>query len=221
LPAHLYDLFPDRLVESELGEIPEGWKVSDLGMIATNPKRGVQPGEVAPDTPYIALEHMPRRSLLLCEWGSASTVKSGKFQFKRGELLFGKLRPYFHKVGIAPIDGVCSTDIVVVASNKPHYSAFSTALISSDEFVEFTNAGSTGTKMPRTSWGEMSGYRFCMPAESVMKSYEEFAGNGYRKLASLVEDIRRLTTLRDTLLPKLISGELRLNDAERFVANAA
>src|SRR5690606_10173287 len=57
LPAHLYDLFPDRLVESELGEIPEGWGVGKLGDVAVNPRRSVQPNQIDEGTPYIALEH--------------------------------------------------------------------------------------------------------------------------------------------------------------------
>ena len=114
LPAHLYDIFPDRLVESELGEIPEGWDVGRLGDVAQSPRRTVQPDRIEPDTPYIALEHMPRHSITLSDWSTADGLESNKFEFKKCEILFGKLRPYFHKVGVAPVDGVCSTDIVVV-----------------------------------------------------------------------------------------------------------
>ncbi|MDA8064552.1 MAG: restriction endonuclease subunit S [Thermaerobacter sp.] len=65
LPAHLYDLFPDRLVESELGEIPEGWQNGTLGDVSAHPHRPAQPADINPDTPYIALDHMPRRSIVL------------------------------------------------------------------------------------------------------------------------------------------------------------
>ena len=85
-----------------------------LGDVADHPRRTVQPGKIDASTPYIALEHMPRRCIALSEWGNADGLESNKFEFKKGEILFGKLRPYFHKVGIAPVSGVCSTDIVVV-----------------------------------------------------------------------------------------------------------
>ena len=70
LPADLYDLFSDRLVDSELGEIPEGWEVKALGGIAVQRRSGAKPGEIDPDTPYIGLEHMPKRCIALTQWSN-------------------------------------------------------------------------------------------------------------------------------------------------------
>ena len=100
LPKEVADLFPDRLVGSELGEMPEGWSVGSLGDIAEPSGTGVDPTSVERDTPYIGLEHMPRHSVALTDWGSAGSVSSNKSGFSKGDVLFGKLRPYFHKVGI-------------------------------------------------------------------------------------------------------------------------
>ncbi len=158
LPRHLADLFPDRLVDSELGEIPEGWEVKTLGSVADNPRRGVRAQEIDPGTPYIALEHMPKQCIALSEWGTADNVASGKFKFTRGDILFGKLRPYFHKVGVAPLQGVCSTDIIVISPVSHDWFGFVLGHVSSSEFVDYTSAGSTGTKMPRTKWSDMALY---------------------------------------------------------------
>jgi hypothetical protein len=217
LPAELYDLFPDRLVDSELGEIPEGWKVGTLGNVAENPRRSVQPNSIPPDTPYIALEHMPRRSIALSDWGTAEGIESNKFKFRKGEILFGKLRPYFHKVGVAPVDGVCSTDIVVVCPRTPHWFAFVLCVVSSDDFVEFTNAGSTGTKMPRTSWADMARYEIALPPDALAQAFNAIVRRQVDRLIAAVHESRTLAALRDALLPKLISGEIRVKDAERFL----
>ena len=217
LPAHLYDLFPDRLVDSELGEIPEGWKVGTLGNVAENPRRSVQPNSIPPDTPYIALEHMPRRCIALSDWGTAEGIESNKFEFRKGEILFGKLRPYFHKVGVAPVDGVCSTDIVVVCPRTPHWFAFVLCVVSSDDFVEFTNAGSTGTKMPRTSWADMARYEIALPPDALAQAFNAIVRRQVDRLIAAVHESRTLAALRDALLPKLISGEIRVKDAERFL----
>jgi len=217
LPTHLYDLFPDRLVDSELGEIPEGWGVGTLGDVADHIRRNVQPGQIEPQTPYIALEHMPRRCIALSDWGAAEGIESNKFEFRKGEILFGKLRPYFHKVGVAPVDGVCSTDIVVVAPKTPHWFAFVLYVVSSDEFVEYTNAGSTGTKMPRTSWVEMARYDIVLPPEAIAQAFTEMVRPGVDRIIAATHESRTLAALRDTLLPKLISGALRVTDAERFL----
>ncbi len=213
LPKPLADLFPARFVDSELGEIPEGWEVGVLGDVAEHPRRGVRPDVIAPGTPYIALEHMPKRCIALSEWGIANGLESSKFEFRKGEILFGKLRSYFHKVGVAPVNGVCSTDIVVVAPRTPHWFGFVLGHVSSDEFVEYTNAGSTGTKMPRTSWGEMSRYAVAVPPRAVAQAFTERLRPHAERIIAAIHESRTLAVLRDTLLPQLISGELRLKDA--------
>ena len=215
--SHAFDhLFPARLVGSELGEIPEGWEVGCLGDVADNPRRSVRPSEIDPDTPYIALEHMPKRCIALSDWSTGDGLESNKFEFKRGEVLFGKLRPYFHKVGVAPIDGVCSTDIVVVTPEKPVWFGFVLGHLSSVEFVQYTDAGSTGTKMPRTSWDEMARYKLSLPPEQIARSFDEFVRPSAEQIIANVHESHTLAALRDTLLPKLISGEIRVADAEKF-----
>ena len=217
LPKPLADLFPFRHVDSELGEIPEGWEVGTLGNVAEHPRRGIRPTDIGPSTPYIALEHMPRRCIALSEWGAADGLESNKFEFKRGEILFGKLRPYFHKVGVAPVDGVCSTDIVVVAPRERPWFGFVLGHVSSDAFVEHTNAGSTGTKMPRTSWAEMARYPVVIPQKTVCEAFTNQIRPASDCIVASIHESRTLVALRDTLLPKLISGELRVKDAERIM----
>ena len=221
LPKPLANLFPDRLVDSECGEIPEGWKAGRLADIAIAPRRNVDPASLDDQTPYIGLEHMPRRSIALAAWERAGKVTSNKSIFKKGEVLFGKLRPYFHKVGIAPIAGVCSTDIVVIASKSVEWSAFVLACISSVEFVSYTNQGSTGTKMPRTNWTTMGGYRICLPPAQVVGAFQHAMQPVLGQIIANVHESHTLTALRDTLLPKLISGEVRLRDAARWVESVA
>lgn len=212
LSREMWDLFSDRLVESELGEIPEGWRVGAIGDVADHPRRGVQPQDIDPESAYIALEHMPRRCLALYDWGIAGGIESNKFRFNRGEILFGKLRPYFHKVGIAPLDGVCSTDIVVVKPKSDEWFEFVLSHVSSDSFVEYTNAGATGTKMPRTNWTDMARYKIAIPAEAVARSFGAMLNGSIDQIVAGIHESRSLSLLRDTLLPKLISSDLRVPD---------
>ena len=209
LPQEMADLFPDSFEDCELGEIPKGWQVGTLGDAAMNPRRGVQPSEIDPSTPYIALQHMPKRCIAPTDWGTADGLESNKFEFKKGEILFGKLRPYFHKVGVAPVEGVCSTDIVVVTSRTPKWFGFVLGHVSSSAFVEYTNAGSTGTKMPRTSWGEMARYAVVMPPESVAQAFTKRIRPQVDRIIASIHESRTLAAIRDALLPKLLSGEIR------------
>jgi len=221
LPQPLADLFPDSFEDSELGEIPKGWQVGKLGDVAEHPRRGVRPTEIEPSCPYIALEHMPRHSIALREWAVADGVGSNKFAFKRGEVLFGKLRPYFHKVGVAPLDGVCSTDIVVVKPRQEDWFGFVLGHVSSEAFVEYANAGSTGTKMPRTSWGDMARYPVALPPEPLARAFDARVRPLVTRLVAGIHEGRTLAALRDTLLPRLISGEVRVKDVEHFMSEVA
>jgi type I restriction enzyme S subunit len=220
LPKPLADLFPDSFKDSELREIPEGWNVGTLGNVADHPRRVVQPNNIDPDTPYIALEHMPKRCIALAEWGIADGLESNKFEFRRGEILFGKLRPYFHKVGVAPVNGVCSTDVVVVAPTSTAWFGFVLGHVSSVELVDYTNAGSTGTKMPRTSWAEMAHYSIVLPPPAIGSAFSEMLQPSVDRIIAGIHESRTLAALRDTLLPKLISGELRVKDAEKIIGSA-
>jgi type I restriction enzyme, S subunit len=209
LPSHLADLFPDRFEESELGEIPAGWRVGALAGVADNPRRQVDPRAIDPSTPYIGLEHMPRGRIALDEWSKADALVSGKLRFERGEILFGKLRPYFHKVGIAPVDGVCSTDIVVIQPATDAQFGFVLGHVSSDAFVDYANAGSTGTRMPRTNWTEMARFRCAIPPGQVMAAFTDQIRPAIDRVLTSIHESRALGALRDSLLPKLISGEVR------------
>lgn len=193
--------------------LPEGWKPGSLGDIAKTVGVGVLPSQIAPETPYFGLEHMPRRSIALAEWENASKVTSNKSTFTRGQILFGKLRPYFHKVGIAPVDGVCSTDIIVLDAKAEKLRPLVAACVSSDDFVAFTDRGSTGTKMPRTGWSSMRKFQIAIAPEPVIDAYGAIASPMIEKIVAATHESRTLATTRDLLLPKLMSGEIRLRDA--------
>ena len=201
-------LFPEHLEESPLGHIPQGWAAGKLGDIGTNSRRGIQPIDIASNTPYIALEHMPRRCIALGDWDDSADVASGKSAFKKGEILFGKLRPYFHKVGVAPFDGVCSTDILVLAPKSPEWFGFRLGHASSDELIQFTDLASTGTKMPRTNWGDISSFKVALPPKSIAAAFTHIIQPMLDRIHANLHQSRTLATLRDTLLPKLLSGEL-------------
>ena len=208
-------LFPDSFEDSELGNIPKGWEVKTIGDIATSPRRGISPTDVLPETPYIGLQHMPRNSIALTDWEGAGQVTSGKSMFRRGEILFGKLRPYFHKVGIAPVSGVCSTDIVVVAPKSSMGSSIVLEYFSTDDFVAYTDQTSTGTRMPRTNWKTMSQFKIHLPPNHIIAVFQSIVYPIIECIIANIHQSRTLAAVRDTLLPKLVSGEIRIQEIEK------
>ncbi|WP_148294409.1 restriction endonuclease subunit S [Azospirillum sp. B506] len=205
LSADLWSLFPE-LFDSD-GK-PEGWSFKELGDVAKQAGSIVDPRTLDPNTCYIGLEHMPRRSIALTEWGEAGNVTSGKLSFQKGDFLFGKLRPYFHKVGIAPLSGISSTDIVVLNACNQNAAAFVLICISQDDFVQFADRASDGTKMPRTSWGRMSRYRVCIPSISVLEAFSEIVDPMLERIVSNIHESHSLSKMQEIILPKLISGAL-------------
>ena len=199
-----------RMVESELGLVPEGWRMRALGDLVDDVRDGVNPDAVPPDTPYVGLEHIPRRSIALAEWGQAADVGSSKLRFREGDILFGKIRPYFHKVAVAPVAGVASSDAIVIRAKKAEDFGLALAVASSDAFVAHATQTSNGTKMPRANWGVLRQYRVPTPPQNLHKRFEELMTGVVSAVANHVLRNRNLRATRDLLLPKLISGELDL-----------
>lgn len=212
MDAETAALFPDSFVDSALGEIPAGWKVSVIGDIAHLTGKSVSASELSNHAAYIGLDHMPRRSISLPDWGMADQVTSNKTSFNKGDILFGKLRPYFHKVGVAPIQGVCSTDILVVNAIAPEWFGFVIGHLSDDDLINYTDMTSGGTKMPRTSWGDISNYEVVLPNKSVATCYNDHVTVMIQQIIANIFESHTLSKLRDILLPKLLSGEVRVNN---------
>ena len=196
------------MVESALGMIPEGWKVVSLEDIAHEVRRSINPESIDPETPYLGLEHLPRKSIALADWGTAREVQSTKLIFKKGERLFGKIRPYFHKVGVAPLDGVCSSDTIVIVPRAEQYFAIVLGCVSSEDFVNYATKTSQGTKMPRANWDVLVQYQVVLPSQPIFYHFNELVKDVVLEVQNMVFRNRNLRRTRDLLLPKLISGEV-------------
>ena len=101
---------------------------------------------------YIGLEHIEQQTLTLVGHGYGSDVDSQKQRFYEGDILFGKLRPYFRKVIVAPFDGICSTDIWVVKPRIGVDRNFLFYWMASEEFIASSTYASEGGRMPRAKW---------------------------------------------------------------------
>jgi len=191
--------------------IPEGWELKTLGEICTDLRETVSPDVLDPDTPYIGLEHIPRRSISLTEWGTAETVTSTKLRYKTGDILFGKIRPYFHKVGLAFTDGVTSSDAIVIRPNTDDLRSLVLMVVSSDEFVaEASQTMREGSKMPRADWKHMITYPVVLPPPGLLADFTETVTAITDQLRNLCFQNQKLRAARDLLLPKLMSGEIEV-----------
>ncbi len=213
--------FPDQLVESELGLVPEGWVVSAFSEVAANIRDSVAPTTIDSKIPYVGLEHIEKQQMHLANWGHAGDVDSTKLRFAQGDFLFGKLRPYFHKVCRPPIEGICSTDILVIRAVHEDWQGFVQCQLFDPVYVEYANVRSTGTRMPRASWRDMGSYVFVKPSIEIARVFTGLVG-GFNQLAARnTWSCSSLIAIRDVLLPKLLSGELDLSGVRRNTAEVA
>ena len=223
-PAGLADdieaLFPDRFVESKLGDVPEGWKDGAISDFSTNVRVGCTPSQFSAEDFYVGLEHFDRRCLTLWNGGSGDDATSNKSRFAKGDLLFGKLRPYFHKVAIAPMDGICSTDVLVIRCADNAYREFMYLSLFQDDVIQFVSDASGGTRMPRTNWETLAGYDCVVPPKPLSSAFGKIVEPMIETMMQCVAENNALTKLRDLLLPRLISGKLRVEDAESVIEEA-
>jgi type I restriction enzyme S subunit len=152
------------------------WKDIAFGNCAQRVSDVVQPQQLAECTPYIGLEHIVEGGLHLNGQADASEAASAKTRFRRGDVLFGKLRPYFRKVVRPKFDGICSTDIWAVRAKNGVDQGFLFYRMASQEFVDKSMGASTGTRMPRADWGFLSQWEIPLPPLAEQKAIAAVLG---------------------------------------------
>ncbi|MDD5187192.1 MAG: restriction endonuclease subunit S, partial [Methanoregula sp.] len=114
-------------------------------------------------TKYVGLEHFESGHNHLLGYGDSQKFESNCSVFEKGDVLYGKLRPYLDKAVISDFDGICTTEVIVLNANEKTTNEFLIYLLHSKKFVEWTSHRSYGTKMPRTSIDLIGRYIFSLP----------------------------------------------------------
>jgi type I restriction enzyme, S subunit len=130
-------------------------------------------------------------------------------------VLFGKIRPYFHKVVFAPFEGVSSSDAIVIRSRSSQFIGLVLCVASSDSFVAHSVATSNGTKMPRANWSVLARTPISIPPDRLLATFNDTIVSWAKLAASLNNANARLAASRDLLLPRLISDQLSVSAAAK------
>ncbi len=194
--------------------VPSGWEVRTLGSLANEIKKGIRKKDLADVEKYIGLEHISRRSIALNEWAAAATVDSNKLLFQARDILFGKIRPYLHKVALAHFPGACSSDTIVIRPKEKIYEGYLLFTIFSDTFIELATVASKGTKMPRADWGFLKKLELAVPNEKLLKTYQAQFDPLFSQIVNLLRANESLGISRERLLPRLISGKLSVGNLD-------
>jgi len=221
LPAHLYDLFPDRLVESELGEIPEGWRLGRFGDVVEQLREQENPLS-SPDALFhhFSIPAFDEGQTPKLEYGE--NIKSLKSRVPPGVILLSKLNPEIERVWLVDVrpgeHAVCSTEFLVLRALSPLARTYAYCLARSPVFRQQIEGLVTGTSKShqRAQVESILNLAVVIPPFSIVALFDHPADSLLARTLERRRESRTLAALRDALLSKLISGELRVKDAERL-----
>ena len=201
--------FPGHEHAKKADGLPAGWEQRTLGDIVEVVKDTVKPSDFMDDDIHIGLEHIPRRSFTLADWESAEDLASSKTRFKEGDILFCKIRPYFHKVGFTLRSGLSSSDALVWRIKDTEDWPLVVCATSSDPFIAVASKTvREGSKMPRADWIVLQKYLIPKPALGLLGIFNDTVNPITAQCKALALQNRALVQARDLLLPRLMNGEI-------------
>jgi type I restriction enzyme S subunit len=205
----VYLRFPGHEHVDVVDGLPKGWQPRTLGDIVDVVKETVRPSAFADDDIHIGLEHIPRRSFTLSEWEPAEDLASPKTRFQSGDILFCKIRPYFHKVGFALRPGLVSSDAIVWRVKAEGDWPLVVCATASDHFVAVASKTvREGSKMPRADWNVLKKYPIPMPPSGLLQAFNDAVGSITAQCKNLAIQNRSLIEARSILLPRLMTAEI-------------
>lgn len=213
LEAQAQALFKSWFIDFEPfgGKMPNDWKIGKLSDIAEYSNDTIST-EFTSFENYISTENMlPNRGGIsrASSLPTGNTVKS----YRTTDVLISNIRPYFKKIWFALFSGGCSNDILVFRSKKDS-PAFVFNVLNQDDFFEYVMSGANGSKMPRGDKKHIMQYKVIIPSAKTIKEFENIAITFLEKFSDNNQENVRLAELRDTLLPKLMSGEINVDNVE-------
>jgi type I restriction enzyme S subunit len=209
-------LFPAHFQDSPLGPIPQGWELKPMSeVIEVNPRRTLKSGAIAP---YLDMKNMPTQGHAADEIINREFNSGTKFQ--NGDTLLARITPCLENGKTAFVDfleddqvGWGSTEYIVFAPKPPLTPEFGYYLARSDALRLHAIQNMTGTSgRQRVPSDCFSQFRFAVPPAKIAGGFGEITKPWMTKIHGNIEQSRTLAALRDTLLPKLLSGELRVAD---------
>ena len=211
-----------NFVDSELGMIPEGWEVKRLGdFIDLNPKLRIPKGEIAP---FVEMKALPIHAMSVSEVAEKEFKGGSKFQ--NGDTLFARITPCLENGKTAYVDfleeksiAFGSTEFLTMRAKEGVSKYWVYCLARDNNFRTFaisTMVGSSGRQ--RVQNNPFLSYEMAKPPNEIFSEFSSIAENWFLRIRANIEENQTLTTLRDTMLPKLISGEVRVKDIENTIS---
>ena len=202
-----------KMIESELGEIPEGWRVGKLGEILGLRKENISKEELLENLIYLPIDCLPKKSLAVTEIKSSKEAESSLQLFYENDIVFGAVRAYFHKIIVSPFIGITRKTCFVLKIKEIEKFCFGIMTIYQDKTVKYANAHSKGSTMPYAVWENgLEDMPILIPENNLLTLFNKKLISNFEMIKKNSLQNFKLISIRDYLLPKLMNGEINVSN---------
>ena len=187
---------------------PDTWKHGKLKDILQLHKRAIKAGENTV-LPYLPIDTIPMHSFGITEFRPNEEAKSSLITFKQDDIIIGAMRVYFHRVVLAPCDGITRTTCFTLSPYNNEYLSYALLTCDLESNIDYAQNTSKGSTMPYAVWdGGMGEIELIIPPIDVAEKFNNIVLPMLRQIQRNCKENQSLRELRDTLLPKLMLGEI-------------
>lgn len=188
-------------------KIPEDWETERLGDLVEFKTDKVEPGNTK-GLPYTPMDMLPIKKMTFSNFRSDKEANSSLLSYQKNDILFGAMRPYFHRVCLAPFNGITrTTTFVLRASSDILGYAFET--VDMDRTIAYATAHSVGTQQPYAIWENgLADMLIAKPPIALKNDFSKRISVFIEMQYKLSIENNKLSSLRDFLLPLLINGQV-------------
>ena len=192
-------------------EIPQGWGTQNLADCLKLKTERVNSKDIKDTDNYTPIEVIPRKQMSLHETVALENAMSGICRYSRRNILLSNRRVYFHKVCIAPFDGLTRDTVLVLEPYNSGNLGYLYETVFADEFILFATKHSYGSEQPVLSWTAAQKFNVLRPSNSIDKKYSKIVDSIIESVLNNQIEIIKLTKQRDELLPLLMNGQASVN----------
>lgn len=194
--------------------MPIDWRTGQLKDILKLKRNSIKAGQNT-DLPYLPIDVIPMKTFAISEFKLNEEAKSSLVTFSKNDIIIGAMRVYFHRVVLAPCDGITRTTCFTLVPHNPEYLSYCLLCCDLDSSIEYAQTTSKGSTMPYAIWdGGLGDMEISIPSLKVAKEFNDVILPMLEKIQSSYYENTYLKELRDSLLSKLMSGDIDVSRVE-------
>lgn len=188
--------------------MPADWKNGRLKDVLKLKRQSIKAGSNTV-LPYLPIDIIPMRTFALTGFKPNEDAQSSLITFDKDDIIIGAMRVYFHRVVIAPCDGITRTTCFTLSPFQKDYLGFALLCCDQDSSIDYAQSTSKGSTMPYAIWkGGLGDMEIVIPSQKIARKFNELILPMIRQIQNSYFENSRLRELRDGLLPRLMSGEI-------------